>query len=203
MGITIIDKLQNDLQIHFLCESESDNIPVIRQEGGNIYFPALVRCVQKEIDGKYQNFYRFFEVSVPYTGQDLTNYEKCKLQSYAALRKYFYGDWAVQNEQILKGTFSKHQYAVKQAFPKYEGETLPEVERFNQIFEEFWKNIDEACAAVGKSRADLPEKFNAEEMLFWANENGMSQENIAYFAQVFSVVSMNLLQNGRNWDELF
>lgn len=119
------------------------------------------------------------------------------------MRKYFYGPWNVQNEQQLKGTFAAHQYAVKIAFPKFAGESLQEVNRFRVIYQEFWTTIDEATALVGKTRSDLPEVFNAEEMLSWARQNGMSETNIAEYAQVFSVISLNLLQNGRNWQEMF
>lgn len=203
MSTTLINEIQTGFQTDFLVETESSVVPLIRQEGGSLIFPALVRQESRGYDGEVTTVYRYYEVSLPYTGQSVDDYEKCKLQSYAALRKFFYGDWAVQNEQILKGTFAKHQYAVKQAFPKYAGEVLPEVVRFQEIYTEFWAQIDAAAAAVGKTRSDLPAKFNAEYMLFWAQENGMAAEQIAAYAQSFSVISINLLQNGRNWDELF
>ena len=193
--VIVIDSIPAGLQTDFLRETESAVLPVIRREGRNLIFPALIR----EIEGVY----RYFEVPVPFTGQDVTDYEKCMYQSYAALRKFFYGSWAVQNEQMLKGTFAKHQYAVKTAFPKRAGEVLPEVVRFEAIKADFWNKIDAACASVGKTREDLPAKFNAEEMLAWAVENGMGAADIATYAQAFSVVSLDLLQNGRNWDELF
>lgn len=203
MSTTIINNLPEGFQTDFLRETESDDLPVIRREGGNLFFPALVRQETRQVDGAEKTIFRFFDVPVRFTGQDVADYEKCKIQSYADLRKFFYGGWAVQNEQILKGTFAKHQYAVKTAFPKYDGEVLPEVTRFNEIRTAFWAKIDAACATVGKTRADLPVKFNAEEMLAWATENGMTAADIASYAQDFSVISINLLQNGRNWDELF
>jgi len=203
MAATIINNLPEGFQTDFLREAESDVLPVIRREGGNLVFPALVRQETRQTDGEERTIFRFFAVPVRFTGQDVADYEKCKIQSYADLRKFFYGGWAVQNEQILNGTFAKHQYAVKTAFPKYDGEVLPEVVRFNEIRTEFWAKIDAACATVGKTRDDLPAKFNAEEMLAWATENGMTASDIAQYAQDFSVISINLLQNGRNWDELF
>ncbi len=203
MAATIIDNLPQGFQTDFLREAEGEELPAIRKEGGNLFFPALVRRETRQAGGVEKTIFRFFDVPVRFTGQDVADYEKCKIQSYADLRKFFYGPWAVQNEQILKGTFAKHQYAVKTAFPKRNGEVLPEVTRFNEIHAAFWAKIDAACASVGKTRDDLPAKFNAEEMLAWATENGMSAADIVSYAQEFSVISINLLQNGRNWDELF
>ena len=203
MSAIIINNIPDGLQTDFLRETESAELPVIRREGSNLIFPALVREETRQMAEGEITIFRFFEVPVPFTGQNASDYEKCMYQSYAALRKHFYGDWAVQNEQILKGTFAKHQYAVKTAFPKRAGEVLPEVTRFEAIKADFWNKIDVACASVGKTREDLPAKFNAEEMLAWAVENGMGAADIATYAQAFSVVSLDLLQNGRNWDELF
>jgi len=192
---TIIDKIPEGLQTNFLRETESGELPAIRREGGVLRIPALVRRTE---DG-----YVYFDVPVPFTGQDISDYAKCLRQSYAALRRFFYGDWAKQLEQQLHGTFARHQYAVKTAFPKVEGEVIPEVERFAAIKDEFWTAVDAACAEVGKTRADLPAKFNSEDMARFAVENGMAAAKIAEYAQVFSTISLNLLQNGRNWDELF
>jgi len=182
------------LQTDFLVESFSNVQPEIRREGNNIVYPAFIRA---------ENEYRYFDVTIPYTGQTLSDYDACALQSYAALRKHFYGDFAVQNEQILKGTFAAHQYAVRVAFPKASGEVIAAVERFTAIKAAFWSQADATCAAVGKTRADLPATFTAETMLSFAKTNGMTDAQISEYAAAFSVVSLNLLHNGRNWDELF
>ena len=34
-------------------------------------------------------------------------------------------------------------------------------------------------------------------------ENGMSEEDVALYAQQFTAISLNLLHNSRNWKELF
>ncbi len=200
---TIISNIPADLETSFLKESESSMEPVIRREGSTLFFPALVRSETRTIGNVEVTVYRYFDIPCAYTGQDIADYDKCKLQSYADLRRAFYGPVTVQLEQQLKGTFAKHQYAVKAAFPKTDGEVLPGVVRFNEIRTRFWALIDEACAAVGKTREDLPDSFNAEEMLAFAAENGMSAEQIADYTAKFSILSLNLLQNGRNWDELF
>ncbi|MBQ9501779.1 MAG: hypothetical protein IJU70_06460 [Lentisphaeria bacterium] len=187
------------LDTSFLRETRSMTEPAIRREGNLIVIPVFVRATTAGDATEY----RYFEVPAKYTGQDLTDYGKCLLQSYAAIRHFFYGDWAVQNEMILKGTFARHQFAVKAAFPKAPGEVIPAAERFTAIRTRFWALIDEACAAVGKTRADLPESFNAEEMLAFAVENGMAADAVADYTAKFSIISLNLLQNGRNWDELF
>ena len=127
MAVTIINNLPEGFQTDFLRETESASEPVIRKEGGNLFFPALVR---QGTDGEGRTVFRFYDVPVRYTGQDIADYEKCKLQSYAELRKYFYGPATVQMEQQLKGTFARHQYAVKTVFPKKAGEVPAAVTRF-------------------------------------------------------------------------
>lgn len=192
----IITSIPADFDVSFLKETVSMTEPEIRREGKNLVFPALIR---ESNDGEF----RYFEVTIPFVGQPIDDYEACAFACYADLRKFFYGSWSVQMEQQLKGTFAKHQYAVRQVFPKYEGEVPAGVARFEAIKTDFWDTIDEATAKVGKTRADLPPTFNAEEMLAWARENGMDTEDIATYAQVFSAISLNLLHNGRNWAELF
>ena len=200
---TTISFLPAGLDVSGLVESESIELPAIRRAGGILYFPALVREATRQVAGDVLTVYRYFDVPVAFTGQDTSDYERCKLQSYAAIRKFFYGDFAKQNEQILKGTFARHQYAVKTAFPKAAGEVLHEVERFNAVKTEFWAAVDAACAAVGVSRASLPAKFNSDTMIQFAVANGMSAAQVAEFSQTFFRISLDLLQNGRNWDELF
>ena len=184
-----------NLQTDFLVETTSDTEPALRREGDKMIFPAFVRLV----DG----IYRYFEVPCAYTGQDCSDYDACALAYYADLRRHFYGSWAVQAEQQLKGTFTSHQYAVRTAFPKSAGETEAAVARFEAIKANFWDLVDAACAAVGKSRVELPETFNAEVMMALAVENGMGAAEVADYTAKFSIVSLNLLQNGRNWKELF
>ncbi len=192
----IVNEIPENFDVSFLTETESGTEPVIRREDGLIFFPALIR--------NNGGLYRYFDVPVKYKGQELADYDKCKLQCYAALRAFFYGPVTVQLEQQLKGTFAAHQYAVKLAFPKAEGDIPAGVTRFNAIKAEFWAAIDEVLTATGKTRADLPEQpFNAEAMLAWAVAQGMTEDAIAGYAQTFSAISLNLLHNGRNWNELF
>lgn len=192
--ITLTD-IPANLQTDFLIETVSDTEPALRREGGKMIFPAFVRLV----DGVY----RYFEVPCAYTGQDCADYDACALAYYADLRRHFYGAWATQLEQQLKMTFAGHQYAVKAAFPKPGGESATAEARFEAIKANFWDLVDAACAAVGKSRIELPETFNAEVMMALAVENGMGAAEVADYTAKFSIVSLNLLQNGRNWKELF
>lgn len=202
--MTELTNIPANLKTNFLRESESAVLPEIRIENGIIIIPVFVRQETRTEGGQQYTFYRYFDVSVPHIGQDIADYGTCIRQSYAALRRYFYGGWAVQNEQILKGEFASHQYAVRKAFPKYEGESIDAVKRFDAIKEEFWTAIDAALASLSKTRSDLPaQPFNAETMLSWATQQGMSEEDIARYAQTFSAISLSLLHNGRNWNELF
>lgn len=183
------------IQTDFLIETESTIEPVIRREGKNIIVPALVRQ-----DGEN---YRYFEVPVPFTGQDIADYDKCCIQSYAELRQFFYGPVTVQLEQQLKGTFVEHQYAVRLAFPKKVGDIPEAVTRFAEIKAAFWAVIDGLLAKIGKTRADLPDSFNAEQMLAFAVKHGLSAADIAEASAEIMRISLDLLHNGRNWDELF
>lgn len=192
-------KLSNvpaNMQTDFLTESYSSTMPEIKRHRGKVFYPAFVRKLD---DGNYA----FYPVVVPYTGQDLENEEAFIHASYADLRKHFYGPAEVQLEQQLKLTFFQHQYAVKLAFPKSDDEVIGAVQRFEAIKAQFWQLVDAACVAVDKSRADLPARFNAEEMAAWAVANGMDNDQVQYFSMQFAIVSLNLLQNGRNWHELF
>lgn len=193
-----------NLKTDFLRESESAVMPEIRVENGNVIIPCFIRQETRTEGDKQYTVYRYFDVTCPKIGQDVSNYSVCVRQSYAALRQYFYGDWTVQNEQMLKGEFTAHQYAVRQAFPKYDGESIDAVKRFDAIKEEFWGLIDEVLEKLGKTRADLPaQPFNAETMLAWATQQGMSAADQASYATKFIAVSVNLLHNERNWNELF
>ncbi|MGE4301067.1 MAG: hypothetical protein AB7F40_05625 [Victivallaceae bacterium] len=189
-----------NLQTDFLTETVSLTEPAIRREGGKIIFPAFVR-IEPDDDGNTR--YRYFEVPCANRGQSLTDYAACAIAGYADLRRHFYGPAAVQLEQQLKGTFTAHQYAVRAAFPKSAGEVQAAVVRFEEIRTAFWNLVDAAAAAIGKTRADLPEYFDAETMQEWAALNGMSADAIAGYAVRFEAVSLDLLHNGRNWGELF
>lgn len=200
----MLTNIPANLKTDFLTESRSDTLPGIRREGAIVVYPAFIReeTITDE-DGSTRTGYRYFNVEVPYTGQNLTDEAAFVYASYATIRKHFYGDFSVQNEQMLKGTFAAHQYAVRQAFPKSATEVIEAVERFNAIKIEFWNAVDAACALMECTRADLPEHFTAEQMLAFATTHGMTADKIAEYAQIFSVVSLNLLHNGRNWDELY
>ncbi len=191
----VLTDIPANLQTDFLTETVSGVEPAIRREGDMLIFPAFVRVV----DGVY----RYFEAPCEYTGQDCADYEVCAIASYADLRRHFYGPAAVQMEQQLKGTFTAHQYAVRAAFPKSAGEIQAAAARFEAIRNNFWDLVDAACATVGKSRVELPARFNAEEMMALATGNGMCAADVAEYTAKFSIVSLNLLQNGRNWNELF
>lgn len=199
-----LTEIPKNLQTDFLPESHCDVMPKIRREGANVVYPAFIREETiTDAENETRTGYRCFLVDVPFTGQNLTDESEFVHASYAAIRKYFYGDFSVQNEQMLKGTFAAHQYAVRVAFPKSATEVIEAVERFNAIKVEFWTAVDAACALMGCTRSDLPDHFTAEQMLAFATTHGMTADKIAEYTQVFSMVSLNLLHNGRNWDELY
>ena len=197
----IITELPAGFHPEFFRESESDAMPVLRREGMTVYYPAFVR--REERGGG--TIYRYFEVPVPFAGQNLENAEAFALASYAAIRKFFYGSQEMQAELRDDFVWEAHRQAVRSAFPKAAGAVNELAARFEAIKADFWATVDEVCSKVGKTRADLPVSggFNAEQMVAFAIENGMSAADIASYTSKFTIISLNLLQNNRNWDELF
>jgi hypothetical protein len=195
MVMVKLREIPANMQVDFLVESFSAVMPEIKRYGAKVLYPAFVRKVEDK--------FAYYPVIVDYTGQDLDDEDKFIHASYAELRKHFYGPAEVQLEQQLKLTFARHQYAVKLAFPKSADEVITAVKRFEDVKAQFWSLIDAACSFVGKARKDLPARFNAEEMAAWAFANGMDAAQVEYFSMQFAIVSLNLLQNGRYWDELF
>ena len=197
----IITELPAGFHPEFFRESESDAMPVLRREGMTVYYPAFVR--REERWGG--TIYRYFEVPVPFSGQNLADAEAFALASYAAIRKFFYGTQEMQAELRDDFVWEAHRQAVRSAFPKAAGAVNELAQRFKAIKATFWAAVDEVCSKVGKTRADLPVSggFNAEQMVAFAIENGMSAADIASYTSKFAIISLNLLQNNRNWDELF
>lgn len=192
-----------NMQTDFLRETEADDMPEIRREGDTVIFPAFIREYSRQIeDGTTATGYRYFEVPVPFSGQNLTDYAAFALQSYAAIRKFFFGPPEVQNEQILKGTFTAHQYAVKQAFPKRDGETFENITEYEKIKADFWTIIDAVAEIIGKTREDFPTGTSADLLRFCA-ENGLTPAQIADFAIKILGITADLTRFGRNWNELF
>ena len=192
-----------NMQTDFLRETEADDMPEIRREGDTVIFPAFIREYSRQIeDGTTATGYRYFEVPVPFSGQNLTDYAAFALQSYAAIRKFFFGPPEIQNEQILKGTFTAHQYAVKQAFPKRDGETFENITEYEKIKDDFWTIIDAVAEIIGKTREDFPTGTSADLLRFCA-ENGLTPAQIADFAIKILGITADLTRFGRNWNELF
>lgn len=182
-------------QSKYFQETESDTAPVIERDGATLIIPVCIREAGET--------FRYYRVPVKYSGQDISNYEQTVLKSYSDIRRFFYGDAAVQGEMRDDHTWEAHRQAVRSAFPKHDGDTNPAEVRFAAIKTDFWATIDAACSEVGKTREDLPDYFDAETMLEFAADNGMSASNIAKYAQKFITLSLDLVHNDRNWSELF
>ena len=196
-------EIPKGLQTYFLKETESEDYPVIRKEGNTIIIPIFIRETTKTDEAGEKTLFRFFEVETEHKGQSLTDYNKCCLQSYAAIRKSLYGDASAQGEMRDDKIWEAHRLAVRAAFPKYLGEAHPQQDRFDAIKDGFWEIIVAALETIGKTRSDLPSYFNAEEMLAWAQANGMDAATIQTVAAQIEVLSLDLLHNNRNWSELF
>lgn len=191
------------IKTHFLKETESYQAPALRREGNTVWYPAFVR--EDEREG--ETLYRYFEVPVPYKGQNLDDIEVFRYQAAGDIRKFFYGSPEAQAEMRDDCTWEAHRLAVRSAFPKAAGEVNVAAQRFEAIKAAFWATVDAAAAKVGKVRADIetayPDGVTGEEMIAWATANGMTLEDIAAMAPTFMLVNLNLLSNNRNWSELF
>ena len=198
-----MSNIPKGLQTYFLKETESEERPVIRREGANIVIPILIREETKPGESGEKTIFRFFEVETAYTGQDISDYDKCCIQSYAAIRKYLYGEPAAQSEMRDDKCWEAHRLAVKSAFPKYRGETVPQIARFDEIKTKFWNLVDTTLAAIGETRSVLPPYFNSTTMLAFAEAKHMSADTIRDLAVQFTLINSDLQSNNRNWSELF
>ena len=146
--------------------------------------------------------YTFYAATIPYRGQDYSDYDKCVLKSWSDLRAFFYGPVEAQNEMRDDHKWEAHRQAVRTWFPKYAGEVNLAVARFNQIKASFWAIVDDALAEMGETREALPAYFTAEDMIEFATGK-MTATKITNYKMQFMVVSHNLEMNDRNWLELF
>lgn len=200
----MLNNIPPGLQTYFLNETESDELPVIRQEGKSLFIPIFIREITRTDESGEKTAYRFFVVETEYKGQDITDYDKCIRQSYAAIREYLYGSPAVQADLNYHHQLTAHVLAVKNAIRKPGQTAAPEgIARWNQVKESFWGVIASVLESVHKTRADLPDYFNAEQMNAWASENNVPEEVRKIAAEAISVISLDMLHNSRNWAELF
>ena len=135
----------------------SADYPVIEREiirGGDLIL--LIPTFITSVDGGYC----FIPVPIKYVGQDVDNYEKCVLQSYAALRKYFYGSDAFQRDLEYDDLLNQHITVVKTAFPKPNGVVVKKYSKYKiqracealeiPDHENIWAELEEAIKAAGK-----------------------------------------------------
>ena len=199
-----MNEIPKGLQTYFLNETESEERPVIRREGNNIIIPILIREETKtDESGAEKTIFKFFEVETAYTGQNINDYGKCLIQSYAAIRSFLYGSPAAQSEMRDDKVWEAHRLAVRAAFPKYRGEVIPQIARFEEIKTKFWALVDATLATMGETRAVLPPYFNSTTMLDFAKAKHLSADTIRDLAVQFQGINSDLQSNNRNWGELF
>jgi len=194
--MTVINALPAGFQSRFFKEVESSVEPELTLNGTTVHFPAFVRAETR--DG--ETVYKYFDVPVQWKGQPLSRFATA---AYADIRKFFYGTMEMQAELRDDNLWEAHRQSVRTAFPKVEGGVNEQELRWEAVKANFWSLVDEACEAVGKTRADLPAYFNDAQMIAFAQENGMSAADIASYSLKFASISLDLLHNGRNWKELF
>lgn len=200
----MLNNIPNGLQTYFLPETESEDYPVIRREGKNLFIPIFIRQETRTDETGERTIYRFFEVETEYKGQDTENYDKCVSQSYAAIREFLYGSPAVQEDLKYHHKHTAHVLAVKDAIRKPGQTAAPEgIARWEEIKADFWAIIDRVLASVGQDRSVLPDYFNDKYMFQWAHDNQVPENVIKEAKGDLILVSCNLDANARNWCELF
>lgn len=186
-------------QTRYFRTTSSSDYPQIVREGNLLTIPCFISEEPREDGGAN---YTFYAATVPFRGQDYSDYDKCVLKSWSDLRAFFYGPVEAQNEMRDDHKWEAHRQAVRTWFPKYEGEVNLAVARFNQIKASFWAIVDDALAEMGETREALPAYFTAEDMIEFATGK-MTATKITNYKMQFMVVSHNLEMNDRNWLELF
>ena len=199
----MLKNLPANMKTDFLTETRSDAMPTIKRDGANVIYPAFIRAEQITDETGTRTEYRFFLVTIPYTGQNLNDNAEFEIESFAPLRRYFYGPQEAQAEMRDDHKWEAHRQAVRSAFPRYVGEPNPAVDRFNEIKKMFWDTVDDVLKSVNKTRADLPSYFNDVAMAEWAAANNVPANVIETATANFNRVSQNLSMNDRNWIELF
>ena len=157
----------SDLQVQFpkgfcSCQFQSQikfsaEYPTIEREvlrGGDLVLKIPVFITS--VDGGYC----YIPVPINYVGQDVDHYDKCVLQSYKSLRKYFYGTDAFQRDLEYDDLLNQHITAVKTAFPKPNGVVVKKyskykIQRACEALEiaghgNIWEELEEAIKAAGK-----------------------------------------------------
>lgn len=187
-------------QTRYFHTTSASDYPQIVREGNLLTIPCFITEETREDESVN---YTFYAATIPYRGQDYSDYDKCVLKSWSDLRAFFYGPVEAQNEMRDDHKWEAHRQAVRTWFPKYEGEVNLAAARFKAIYDAFWDAIDAALDEFGEDRSVLPDFFTAEYMLEYAKSKGMTQTKITKYTQTFSTISLDLLHNDRNWAELF
>ena len=186
-------------QTRYFHTTSASDYPQIVREGNLLTIPCFITEETREDESVN---YTFYAATIPYRGQDYSDYDKCVLKSWSDLRAFFYGPVEAQNEMRDDHKWEAHRQAVRSYFPKYTGEVNLAVARFNAIKENFWSIVDSALSEMGETREDLPAYFTAEDMIEFATGK-MTATKITNYKMQFMIVSHNLEMNDRNWLELF
>lgn len=191
--------LSKQLHRYFKFDDAAD-APAISREGNVLTIPVFIEEEQREDGG---TSFSFVPAKVPFRGQDISDYEKCVLQSWSDLRRFFYGSTEMQNEMKDDHAWEEYRQEIRSEFPKYAGEINIAEARFNAIKQQFKDAVAAALAEIHVDPSTLPATFSAEYMLELATASGMEKDSIDNYTKIFSTISLNLLHNDRNWTELF
>ena len=131
----------------------SENQPAIVRENNTLIIPTFIWHDEENA------LWYFIPVTIPYKGQSLV-YEKCVAQSYAELRRHFYGDALFQRELEDDDLLNSHITAVKLAFPKPNSEVVRKYSKYKiqraceeihiEGIENTWLAVEQAIKDSGK-----------------------------------------------------
>ena len=147
--------------------------------------------------------YTYYQATIPYQGEDVSNLMVIKATRWADLRAFFYGPSAVQNEMSVKGTLIGHQLAVRALFPKEPGADLPEdMVKFNETYTKFWTLISKTCQQFRIPYEAIPAYFDSSYMLQMAEQYSIPADALSLLVSTIQLIVDDLFSNGRRWKEL-
>lgn len=194
----------------------SSNVPeTLRRVSNNqVYVPCgmkhtVVQVPDNEHDPDSpmhdEDRYAWIGVRLPYRGEDLSDLEAFYVARYSDLRHFFYGSAFDQLEMKKDSLLGFHQLAVQSMFKKADGLEPDGLVKFIAYRKQFWQLIASVLAQYGngKTIADLPEFFNAGDLLEMAKELGIDDAMVLNLTLQIQTLTLNLIAQQMEYMNLF
>ena len=201
--------LNYGLQLDWLKQNESQTRPVPEVLGKKLTVPVFITEYQTEEEDPQTKMktkkisYKYYEVSMVYRGDDITNYAKILRTRWEDLRKHFYGIPEHQAEMDSKGQWTLHAMAVRAIFPKVPGELPESLVKFYEAYNTFWGIIAKTCQAYNIPYDTIPEYFDCDFMMTLAAKYGISGDALTMLITKFQFVVNDLTARKYSWGNLF